>query len=372
MADAAVTVIGAGVVGLAVGAELSRICRPVFILERYPKYGMETSSRNSEVIHAGIYYPQNSLKATLCVEGRELLYELCTRHALPHRRVTKIITAATPAELPGLEKLYTHGRANGVPLEMLTGEQVHELEPHIASVAGILSPTTGILSAHALMDLFFHTAREHGAEVQTRCEVVGLERCADGYRITVREGEQRSSFTSEKVVNAAGLESDTIAALAGIDVIAAGYRIQYCKGSYFALSGEKSKLVRRLVYPVPPKESLGVHALLDLGGRVKFGPDVEYLSERRLEYAVDESKRHAFAESVRHIMPAVEDGDLTPDMSGMRPKLQGKGEPVRDFVIRHEADRNLPGLINLVGIESPGLTASPAIARYVAELIRAM
>ena len=372
MADAAITVIGAGVVGLAVGAEISRTYSPVFILERYPKYGQETSSRNSEVIHAGIYYPHNSLKASLCVEGRELLYKLCEAHAIPHRRITKIITAAAPAEVPELEKLFAHGQGNGVPLEMLTGEQIRAMEPHIASVAGILSPTTGIISAHALMDFFFHTARTNGAEVQTHCEVVGLEKIAGGYRITVKEGEHQSAFTSERVINAAGLESDTIAALAGIHPDDAGYRIHFCRGSYFALSGEKSKLIRRLVYPVPLKESLGVHALLDLAGRVKFGPDVEYLAERRLDYAVDESKRHTFAESVRHIMPSVNDEDLTPDMSGMRPKLQAKGQPVRDFVIRHEADRGFPGLINLIGIESPGLTASPAIARHVLALLDTM
>jgi L-2-hydroxyglutarate oxidase LhgO len=372
MADAAVTVIGAGVVGLAIGAEISRTWKPVFILERYARYGQETSSRNSEVIHAGIYYPHNSLKARLCVEGRDLLYELCARYEIPHRRITKIITAAAAGEVPGLERLFEHGRANGVELEMLTAEQVHAMEPHIASVAGILSPTTGIISAHALMDYFNHTARTNGAEVQTHCEVVGLERTGDGYRVTIEEGGSRSSYTSERVVNAAGLESDTIAALAGIDVDAARYRIRFCKGSYFALSGARSKIVKRLVYPVPQQESLGVHALIDLAGRVKFGPDVEYQSERTLDYTVDESKRHLFAESVRHIMPAVEDGDLTPDMSGMRAKLQGPGEPVRDFVIRHEADRGLPGLINLIGIESPGLTSSPAIARYVARILGEM
>jgi L-2-hydroxyglutarate oxidase LhgO len=372
MADAAVTVIGAGAVGLAIGAELSRLHSPVFILERYAKYGQETSSRNSEVIHAGMYYPHNSLKATLCVEGREILYDLCARHQIPHHRITKIITAATAAEVPGLEKLFAHGRGNGVELEMLTAEQVHGMEPHIASTAGIFSPTTGIISAHGLMDYYYHTARNNGAEVQTHCEVVGLEKSGNGYRVTINEGGTISSFTSERVVNAAGLESDTIAALAGIDVDTAGYRIRFCKGSYFALSGAKAQLIKRLVYPVPPKESLGVHALIDLAGRVKFGPDVEYLSERKLEYAVDETKRHVFAESVRRIMPSVEDEDLTPDMSGMRAKLQGPGEPVRDFVIRHEADRGLPGLINLIGIESPGLTSSPAIARYVARILAGM
>jgi L-2-hydroxyglutarate oxidase LhgO len=369
MADAAVTVIGGGVVGLAIAAELAREYQPLFLLERHPKYGQETSSRNSEVIHAGIYYPHGSLKATLCVEGKHLLYELCETHDIPYRRITKIITAARPEELPQLEKLYAHGTGNGVELEMLTADQVHALEPHIASAGGILSPSTGIISAHGLMDYYYHAARERGAEIQTHCEVVGVLKKNPEFEITIKEGEETSSFTSEWVINAAGLECDTIAALAGIDVDAAGYRLHHCKGSYFAVTGPRSRILSRLVYPIPPKESLGVHALVDLGGRLKFGPDVEYMGARDYNYTVDDAKRHAFAESVRRIVPSIEDSDLTPDMSGIRAKLQAKGEPVRDYVIRHEADRGLPGLINLIGIESPGLTASPAIARYVAELM---
>ncbi len=372
MADTAVTIIGAGVVGLAIGAEISRRYAPVYIIERNPKYGQETSSRNSEVIHAGLYYPRGSLKTKLCIEGRIRLYEMCEKSGIPHRRITKIITAATERELPELQHLYEHGCANGVELKMLSAAEVHRMEPNIASAGGIYSPTTGIISAHALMDYFYHTGKNNGVELQTRCTVVGLERTAAGYTITVDEGTARSSFTSERVINAAGLESDTVASLAGIDVVQAEYRIHFCKGSYFSLSGPKSRLVTRLVYPVPRPDTLGVHALMDLAGRVKFGPDIEYLPDRTLDYSVDESKRHAFAESVRRIMPSVQDEDLTPDMSGMRAKLQARGQPVRDFVIRHEADRGLPGLINIIGIESPGLTSSPAIARYVLELLDAM
>ena len=219
------------------------------------------------------------------------------------------------------------------------------------------------------MDYFFHTTKNNGAEVQTRCEVIGVERQNGSYLISIREGQGVSTFTSERVVNAAGLESDTIAQLAGIDVEKYGYRIHYAKGSYFALPSSYKALISRLVYPVPTKETLGVHALLDLGGRIKFGPDIDYLDDRTLNYSVDENKRHAFAESVRRILPMVKDEDLTPDMSGIRPKLQKKGEPVRDFIIREESDKGLPGFINLVGIESPGLTASPAIAKYVRKLL---
>jgi L-2-hydroxyglutarate oxidase LhgO len=220
--------------------------------------------------------------------------------------------------------------------------------------------------------------------VQTHCTVVGLERDNNGYKVTIvedsrrveattthrEENSQHSSFTSEIVINSAGLESDTVAALAGIDVEAAGYRLHHCKGSYFAISSAKNSLISRLVYPIPTKESLGVHALIDLGGRLKFGPDVEYLEGRTYDYAVEEGKRHSFAESVRRILPMITDEDLSPDYSGIRPKLQREGEPVRDYVIRHETDRGLPGFINLIGIESPGLTASPAIAEYVLHLLQ--
>jgi L-2-hydroxyglutarate oxidase LhgO len=371
MPDVAVTVIGGGVVGLAIAAELAPHYSPLFVLERRAKYGTETSSRNSEVIHAGIYYPHGSLKATLCVEGKHLLYELCERHGIPHRRITKIITATTIEELERLEALYRHGCENGVELELLTAEQVHALEPNIASVGGIFSPSTGIISAHGLMDFFYHTARQHGADLLTHTTVIGLQKKNDGYEVTINESGSTSSFTSAIVINSAGLESDTVAALAGIDIDAAGYRLHHCKGSYFAVANAaKRTLVGRLIYPVPPRESLGVHALVDLGGRLKFGPDVEYLAARTYDYRVDESKRRVFAESVRRIVPTITEDDLAPDYSGIRAKLQGPGEPVRDYIIKHEADRGLPGLINLIGIESPGLTASPAIARYVAALLK--
>ncbi len=369
MADVAVTVIGGGVVGLAIAAELSQRYSPLFLLERREKYGTETSSRNSEVIHAGIYYPHGSLKAKLCVEGKQMLYELCEKNDIPFKRITKIITAAQKEELPQLEKLYHHALGNGVELGMLTAEQVHAMEPHIATVGGMLSPSTGIISAHGLMDFYYHAAKHNGAEIQVHCTVVGLQKKNTEFEIIIEEGGQRSSFTSEVVINAAGLESDTIAALAGIDIDAAGYRLHHCKGCYFAVNGAKAKLITRLVYPIPPKESLGVHALVDLGGRLKFGPDVEYLPDRSYDYSVAENKRHAFAESIRRIFPAVTDDDVSPDYSGIRAKLQGPGEPVKDYIIRNEADRGLSGLINLIGIESPGLTASPAIAEYVATLL---
>ena len=370
MADTPLTIVGAGVVGLAVAARLAPRFPELVLLERRERHGSETSSRNSEVVHAGMYYPAGSWKARLCVRGRQLLYETCERLGVPHRRTTKLIVAVQPGETAELERLLALGRANGVPLELLGAEQCRRLEPAVPALAGLLSPTTGIVSAHGLMDAYLLEARRHGAILQTRAELIGLERRDRDYRLSVRTPDGVEAFTSERVVNAAGLESDTLAALAGIDVDAARYRLHWWKGSYFALGGPKARLLSRLVYPVPTGVSLGVHAVLGLDGRVRFGPDADHLPVRRLDYSVDETKRGAFAASVRRLLPVVEDEELTPDIAGIRAKLQGPGEGFRDFVIAEETQRGLPGLVNLVGIDSPGLTASAAIAEEVGRLLQ--
>ncbi len=371
MADTSLTIVGAGVVGLALAARLAKRFPDLILLERRERHGSETSSRNSEVIHAGMYYPTGSLKARLCVLGNRRLYEICERHDLPHRRCGKLIVATKQEELGALERILATGTANGVELTMLTAQQARALEPHVPSLAALLSPNTGIVNAHALMDYFLASATSQGVTFQPETEVVSIQRDGGGYRLGVRTDGAAAveSFTSERVINAAGLEGDSVAALAGIDVDAAGYRLHYCKGSYFSVASKKAKLVSRLVYPVPSPISLGVHALPDLTGRLKFGPDAEYLPGRELDYRVDESKRAAFAASVRRLVPEIAEDDLTPDMAGIRPKIQRHGEPMRDFVIREERDRGLPGFYDLIGIESPGLTASPAIADHVASLL---
>jgi len=368
MADSGVAVIGAGVVGLAVAARLAPRHPDLVILERNSRHGQETSSRNSEVIHAGIYYPTGSLKARLCVEGNRLLYEICAARDVPHRRCGKIITAAADEELPDLETLRARAQANGVELQRLSAAEAGELEPHVRSVGALLSPDTGIVSAHGLMDVLLHAAREKGAVFQPRSELVGLERRTGDYRLAVRMAGAVETFTAERVVNAAGLEADTVAAMAGIDVDAAGYRQHYCKGSYFSVAPAKAGLIARLVYPVPGRLSLGVHAVLGLDGRLRFGPDAEYVG-RRMDYRVDEAKGAAFGEAARRLVPEIEDADLAPDISGIRPKLQGPGEGFRDFVIAEESARGLPGFVNLIGMDSPGLTSAPAIAAHVAELL---
>jgi len=371
MADTSVTIVGAGVVGLAVAARLAKPFPELVLLERRERHGSETSSRNSEVIHAGMYYPTGSLKATLCVQGNRRLYEICEKHDIPHRRCGKIIVATRPDELPALEKILATGTANGVEMSMIGAEESRALEPNVPSVAALWSPSTGIVNAHALMDHFLAGATSAGATFQPATELVGIERAGGDYRLTIRMDGSDESFTSERVINCAGLECDSVAALAGIDVDQAGYRLHYCKGSYFSVASSKAKLVSRLVYPVPSHVSLGVHALPDLTGRLKFGPDAEYLSGRALDYTVDESKRATFAAAVRRLVPGILEEDLQPEMAGIRPKIQKPGEPMRDFVIREESDRGLPGFFDLIGIESPGLTASPAIADYVAGLVGA-
>lgn len=369
MSDTSLTVIGAGVVGLAIAARLAERSPDLILLERREHHGTETSSRNSEVIHAGMYYTPGSLKARLCVEGNRLLYEYCERHEVPHRRLTKIIVAMIPEEVAHLERILKTGHENGVALEMITGEASRELEPHVPAVAALFSPTTGVVSAHELMDALLHEAREKGATFQSSAEVVGLEKIDDGYRVTIDTPAGRESFTSDRVINAAGLECDTVAGLAGIDLDEAGYRLHYCKGSYFSVASAKSHMVQRLVYPVPTTVSLGVHALVDMAGRVRFGPDAEFLKDRALDYRVDPEKRADFAKGVQRLVPGLTEEDLSPDISGIRPKVQAPGEPARDFIIRDESERGLPGLVNLIGIESPGLTACLAIARHLEALL---
>jgi L-2-hydroxyglutarate oxidase LhgO len=371
VADVSLTVVGAGVVGLAVAARLAPRHPDLVVLERRERHGQETSSRNSEVIHAGLYYPTGSLKARLCLRGNPLLYAIGARHGVPHRRLGKLIVALNAHEEPALERLFERGRANGVELEWITGAEARRLEPNVPAVRAILSPTTGIVSAHGLMDHFVQQARASGALVQTRTELVGLERRTSDYRLTVRTGAELESFTSERVVNAAGLDADRVAALAGIDVAAAGYRQHWWKGRYFSVPPGKAGLVSRLVYPVPEHVSLGVHVVLGLDGRLRFGPDAVYLKDRTFDYVVEAAERAAFAASARRLLPALDEADFEPDMAGIRAKLQGPGEGVRDFVIAEETPRGLPGLVNLLGIDSPGLTSSPAIAEHVASLLGA-
>ncbi len=361
-----ITIIGAGVVGLAVAEELAGRYGAVLLLDKNPNFGMETSSRHSGVIHAGIYYPPGFLKADLSREGNRLLYEICERRGIPHRKTGKLIVAVDDTESAALLEIHNQATRNGVgDLSFISRKQLHTLEPEVRAREALFSPSTGIIDSHALMNSFLVTARSAGAVIVFRSEVTGIERAADTYDVQVNGGEYR--FGTRVLINCAGLYADRIAALAGIDIDESGYRIQYCKGDYFAVS--PAPRLSHLVYPVPQDRQvgLGVHATLDLAGRVRFGPDTEYVTN--LAYAVDETKRNAFWKSIKRYLPGVRRERLQPDTSGIRPKLQGPEDPYRDFVVTEESGRGCPGLINLIGIESPGLTACIPMARYVARLV---
>lgn len=370
MADVDVTVIGAGVVGLAVAARLAD-GRDLVLVERRERHGQETSSRNSEVVHAGMYYPTGSLKAVLCVAGNRRFYEYAEARRVPFSRCGKLIVAIEEDELPALHALHQRGLDNGVPLQLISGADARSMEPEVPAIAALWSPTTGVMSAHGLMDALREDAFRSGAIERTRATVTALARDDGGWRVTLQTPAGAESFTSTRVVNCAGLDADTVAALAGIDVDAAGYRQHWCKGSYFAVAPRHAGLLRHLVYPLPGHVSLGTHAVIGLDGRLRFGPDAEYLAARVPDYDVPASRRAEFAHASRRLLPVLEEADFSPDMAGLRPKLQGPGEAFRDFVIAEESARGLPGLVNLLGIDSPGLTASLAIAREVEGLVNA-
>lgn len=364
-----VAVIGAGVVGLAIAAELAGRHKDVYVFERNAGFGLETSSRNSQVIHAGIYYPPDSLKARLCVEGRELLYDICERHGIGCRRTGKIIVAIDENEVEYLERIREQGRQNGVgDLRLLSRGEVKKLESDIEAVAGLLSPSSGIIDCYSLMASLYKKAVEGGVKFAFNAEVVGLQKEVEGYRVEVKEGGAISELAAMVVINAAGLCSDRIAQLAGIDIDTAGYRLHYCKGEYFSLHPGGRYAVEKLVYPVPGQASLGIHITPDLEGVIRLGPSEKYVDD--VDYRVDESQQEGFYQAVKGFLPAIEKEDLSPDFAGVRPKLQAPGEGFRDFVISHEVGAGSPGLINLIGIESPGLTASAAIAKRVAGLVR--
>jgi L-2-hydroxyglutarate oxidase LhgO len=367
-----VVVVGAGALGLACGAAIARAGRSVLVLERNAGIARETSSRNSQVLHAGLYYPPGSLKARLCVEGAERAYARCAREGIPHRALGKLVVATEPGEVAVLETLRAQGEANGARgLALVDRAEVGRREPHVAALAALWSPGTGIVDAHALCSSYAAELALHGGDLLLRHEVVSLAPRAGGWQVEARgpDGEQEGAGCGA-VVNAAGLAADRVAALAGVDVDAARYRQHLCKGDYFALAPGAPLRFGGLVYPAPHGAGLGVHVTLALDGRTRFGPDAEYVE--RVDYALDAAKRERFAAAARRYVPGLRSEWLTPDQAGIRPKLAGPGEPFRDFVVAEESARGLPGLVNLVGIESPGLTASEAIGARVAELLAAI
>ena len=363
-----ILIIGAGVIGLAVARELSYKEKNIIIVEKNKSFGQETSSRNSEVIHGGMYYPVGTLKAKLCIDGRRLLYKLCAENRIPHKKIGKLIVATNKDELVLLEEIAMQGKMNEVEgLEFVTQAKIKKLEPEVSAIAALYSQETGIIDSHQLMYYLLTTAENNGASVVYDAEVIAIKKNGNGYKITVNNGGENIEIKALIVINCAGLDSDTIASMVGIDIIKENYNLYYCKGQYFRLASNKSKLINRLVYPVPcPKSGgLGIHTTPDLAGSIKLGPDDIYLNNRVKDYSVDENKKHDFFRSLVNFIPFLEETDLISDLSGIRPKLHPEGGKFRDFIISDEADKKFPGFINLIGIESPGLTASIAIAKTV-------
>jgi L-2-hydroxyglutarate oxidase LhgO len=364
-------VIGAGVVGLACARALAQRGIDTIILERHDAFGTETSARNSEVIHAGLYYPAGSLKAQLCVAGRHLLYDFCTTHGVSHRRCGKLIVATTHEQESRLDALRQQGQLNGVDdLQPLTAAQAVALEPALQCSAALLSPSTGIVDSHGLMLALLGDAERSGASLAVCSPLLGGAIEDNGIVLEIG-GQEAMRFKAGIVINAAGLSAVKVAAsLTGFPAAQLPTAF-YAKGNYYALAGRSPFL--RLIYPLPEPGGLGVHLTLDLGGQARFGPDVEWLKNtlnnpgNEPDYSVDPARANGFYAEVRHYWPGLPDHALIPAYAGIRPKISGSNEPAADFMIQGPEAHGITRLINLFGIESPGLTSSLAIAALVVE-----
>ena len=354
-------VVGAGVVGLAVARALALAGREVLVLEAAEGIGTETSSRNSEVIHAGIYYPAGSLMARTCVAGKHALYSYCAERGVPHRNCGKLIVATSEDESAQLAGIQQRAAANGVPdLRMLSAAEAVALEPNLRCTAALLSPSTGIVDSHAFMLALQGDAENAGAMFAFHSPVVAARVSGDAVEIEVG-GAEPMTLACALLVNSAGLHAPSLArAIAGMpaELIPTPY---YAKGNYFTLSGRSP--FSRLIYPVPVPGGLGVHLTVDLGGQARFGPDVEWID--RIDYTVDPARAEVFYDAVRKYWPGLRDGALQPGYSGIRPKIVPPSVARQDFVVQGPGTHGIPGLINLFGIESPGLTAALALAEHV-------
>lgn len=358
-------VIGAGIVGLAVARALAIAGMGTVVVERNRRFGEEISSRNSGVVHSGIYYPNGSLKARLCVRGRQLLYAYCRQRGVSHRRCGKLIVAQE-SQVGALRTLHDRGVANCVDdLQWLDARASRHLEPGVRCAAALLSPSTGIVDVHELMVALLADLEAAGATMAVKSTVSAVRGVAGGLELTVDSGGEPTVLIARRVVNAAGLASTQVAHRV------AGYpkdripRAYLAKGSYFTCPGRP---FQRLVYPMPDEAGLGIHATLDLDGGVRFGPDVQWIDEP--DYGVEEERSEQFKASIRDYWPHVDAVDLSPGYAGIRPKIVGPGQPAADFVIEGPHEHGVPGLVSLFGIESPGLTAALAIAECVASLLR--
>lgn len=358
-------VIGAGVVGLAVARALALAGHEVLVLEKERWIGSETSSRNSEVIHAGIYYPKGSLKAQLCLAGKHKLYAYCAERGIAHRRLGKLIVACSEAEIAILDGVRQRAAANGVDdLRWLGSNELRALEPELAAIGAYVSPSTGIIDSHALMLAYEADLEAAGGMVVLRAPVLSGHVEARGFALEIG-GAEPMRLACRRLVNSAGIHAPSLARrIAGIPP-ASIPRDYFCRGVYFTLAGRSP--FRHLIYPVPEAAGLGVHLTLDLAGQARFGPDVEWIDG--IDYTVDPRRGERFYAAIRTYWPALKEGALQPGYAGIRPKISGPKEPAADFLLQGPAEHGIAGLVNLYGIESPGLTASLAIAERVLSLL---
>ena len=364
MEKAKIVIIGAGIIGLAVAAELSNSNDSVYVFERNKRTGLETSSHNSGVIHSGIHYPRGSLKAELCVKGNSMIYEICRDYSIPFKKLGKLTVAIGDDEIRELDRLRKNGEDNGVEgLKLLDTDEVRKLEPDIVVDRAIYTPSTGIIEPEDLMNHFLAKIQKNRSAVVTETEITDIKKNDDGYELSGISVGEKFSVQAETVINCSGLYADKVAAMTGIDLDKLGYRTRLCKGDYFRISGKAP--VKMLIYPVPTKDGLGIHMTPDLSGSVRLGPNTYFVNS--IDYRV-ESSEVEFRDAVRRYFPSIINYNIYADSSGIRPKLRSQNNSFTDFIIKHEADNGLPGFVNLIGMESPGLTASPAIGVYVADL----
>lgn len=364
VADSEVVVVGAGVVGLAIAQRLAVSGREVLVLEQEGWPGQHASSRNSEVIHAGLYYPPGSLKARLCRQGQALLYRWCAEHRVPHQRIGKLLVATSADELPALEKLRGNAAANGVELQPQNAQQLRRLEPDLRAVAGLLSPTTGIIDSHALMQSFEAVLLGHGGQLCLHTRVEQVRREPGLFRVHGNSAGENFSLSCRYLINAGGLFAQQLAGRVAGYAAASIPALYPCQGRYYSYAGRSP--FRHLIYPMPEPGTagLGIHATLDLQGQLRFGPDVRYAAA--LDYQIDPGLADTFARAIRRYWPDCRSERLQPGYTGVRAKLSGPGEAAADFLIHGPETHGVPGLVSLFGIESPGLTASLALAEEVA------
>jgi L-2-hydroxyglutarate oxidase LhgO len=371
MADVNIAIIGAGVIGLACAEILSDKYDEIVVIEKNDSFGKETSSRNSEVIHAGMYYPENSLKAKLCVEGNKKLYEYCKKNNVEHKKCGKYIIAIDESDISKLNKIYSKGLKNNVEIYEKDKSEIENDEPIIKCSKGIYSPNTGIINSHELMLSFKNNAEKSCVDIAFNHEVFKINKEDDHYRLFIKDNDGFDfELTANIIINAAGLNADLVAESSGFDIDKLNYRQNYCRGHYFKLSPKYKDKIDHLIYPVPSNNyGIGIHITMDMNGYLKLGPDTEFLDHRNLDYSVNNDLANKFYEAGSSYIKDLMIEDISTDQSGIRPKLQKKGEGFRDFIISEESEKNMKNFINLIGIESPGLTCSISIAEYVSKII---